>query len=166
MDFLFEAFSFDWQLAVIHLLRILIAFVLAIPIGWERHKSERSLGLRTFPIVAMAACGFMLITNALPNANAETQARLIQGLITGIGFIGGGAILKEGTSVRGLATASSIWCTGAIGAAVAFGRIEIGIILSLIMFITLRVLTPVVDADAYDKNKTSKKQENQDSQNN
>lgn len=166
MDFLFEAFSFDWQLAVIHLLRILIAFVLAIPIGWERHKSERSLGLRTFPIVAMAACGFMLITNHLPNTNAETQARLIQGLITGIGFIGGGAILKEGTNVRGLATASSIWCTGAIGAAVAFNRIEIGIVLSLIMFTTLRLLTPVVDTDSYGNYKTSKKQDNQDSQTN
>jgi putative Mg2+ transporter-C (MgtC) family protein len=103
------------------------------------------MGLRTFPIVAMAACGFMLIAKDLPGASAETQARLVQGLIGGIGFIGGGAILKEGTSVRGLATASSIWGTGAIGAAVAFGREEIAVVLSVIMFLTLRTLSPIAE---------------------
>ncbi len=145
MDFLYNAFSFDWKLAVIDLLRVGIAFALAVPIGWERHESKRNLGLRTFPIVAMAACGFMLIINNMPGANAETHARLIAGLISGIGFIGGGAILKEGMNVRGLATAASIWCTGAIGAAVAFQRIEIGVILSLITFLTLRLLTPIAE---------------------
>ncbi len=145
MDFLYNAFSFDWKLAVIDLLRVGIAFALAVPIGWERHESKRNLGLRTFPIVAMAACGFMLLAKNVPGANAETQARLIQGLIGGIGFIGGGAILKEGANVRGLATAASIWCTGAIGAAVAFQRIEIGVILSLITFLTLRLLTPIAE---------------------
>ena len=145
MDFLYNAFSFDWKLAVIDLLRVGIAFALAVPIGWERHDSKRNLGLRTFPIVAMAACGFMLIIKNMPGANAETHARLIAGLISGIGFIGGGAILKEGMNVRGLATAASIWCTGAIGASVAFQRIEIGVILSLITFLTLRLLTPIAE---------------------
>src|SRR5687768_4390051 len=112
MDFLVDAFSFDLKQTVIDFLRIAFAFLLAVPIGWERHASQRNMGLRTFPIVAMAACGFMLIAKNVPGADAETQARLIQGLIGGIGFIGGGAILKEGTSVRGLATASSIWGTG------------------------------------------------------
>jgi putative Mg2+ transporter-C (MgtC) family protein len=67
-------------------------------------------------------------------------------LITGIGFIGGGAILKEGASVHGTATAASIWNTGAIGAAVAFGRYEIAIVLSFINFVTFRWLTPIKDA--------------------
>ena len=145
MDFLYEAFSFDFRQVIVDLLRIGLAFLLAIPIGWERHESQRSLGLRTFPIVAMGACGFMLIAKNLPGADAESQARLIQGLLGGIGFIGGGAILKHGTNVRGLATAASIWCTGAIGAAVAFEREEIAVVLSAVMFITLRLLTPVVE---------------------
>ncbi len=166
MDFLFDAFSFDWKQTLIDFLRVALAFVLAIPIGWERHKSERNLGLRTFPIVAMAACGFMLIAKNVPGANAETQARLIQGLLGGIGFIGGGAILKEGASVRGLATASSIWCTGAIGAAIAFEREEISIVLSLITFLTLRLLTPVVEKDDYNGDKKSEKQEKTASENN
>lgn len=91
----------------------------------------------------------MLILKDVSGASADTHARLIQGLISGIGFIGGGAILKEGANVRGLATASSIWCTGAIGAAVAFGRVEIAIVLSLITFLALRLLTPVVETDGY-----------------
>ena len=151
MDFLYNAFSFDWKLALIDLLRVGIAFALAVPIGWERHDSKRNLGLRTFPIVAMAACGFMLLAKNVPGANAETQARLIQGLIGGIGFIGGGAILKEGANVKGLATAASIWGTGAIGAAVAFERIEIAAVLSLIMFTALRLLTPVVENESESK---------------
>jgi putative Mg2+ transporter-C (MgtC) family protein len=145
MDFLNNAFSFDLNQTLVDLLRIGLAFVLAVPIGWERHASQRNMGLRTFPIVAMAACGFMLIAKNVPGASAETQARLIQGLIGGIGFIGGGAIVKEGTSVRGLATASSIWSTGAIGAAVAFGREEIAVVLSVIMFLTLRMLSPLAE---------------------
>jgi len=153
MDSFYELFSFDWKLALLDFLRVATAFALAVPIGWERHESKRSLGLRTFPIVAMAACGFMLILKAVPGASAETHARLVQGLISGIGFIGGGAILKEGANVRGLATASSIWCTGAIGAAVAFGRVEIAVVLSVITFLTLRLLTPVVEDDGYDSGK-------------
>ena len=145
MDFLIEAFTFDWKQTVVDFLRVALAFAFAVPIGWERHKSERNLGLRTFPIVAMAACSFMLIAKNVPGANAETQARLLQGLIGGIGFIGGGAILKEGANVRGLATAASIWATGAIGAAIAFEREEIALVLSAIMFFTLRTLTPIVE---------------------
>ena len=147
MDFVLEALSLDIRQTLVDLLRIGVAFILAVPIGWERHESQRSLGLRTFPIVAMGACGFMLLAKNLPGADAESQARLIQGLIGGIGFIGGGAILKHGTNVRGLATAASIWSTGAIGAAVAFEREEIAVILSAVMFATLRLLTPVVEDD-------------------
>ncbi len=145
MEFLSNAFSFEWKVALVDFLRVGMAFLLAVPIGWERHKSERNLGLRTFPIVAMAACGFILIARNTPGASAESEARILQGLIGGIGFIGGGAILKEGTNVKGLATAASIWCTGAIGSAVAFGRIEIALVLSLITFTALRALTPVVE---------------------
>ena len=58
----------------------------------------------------------------------------MQGLITGIGFVGGGAILKEGATVKGTATAASIWNAGVIGAAVAVGRYEVAVILALLKF--------------------------------
>ena len=138
-----EAFSFDWQMAGANLLRMLLAFALAFPLAWERGKSERSLGLRTFPIVAVASCGYMLIAVHMPGANAETMMRAVQGLLGGMGFIGGGAILKTGGSVRGLATAASLWSTGAIGSAVAFRREEIALVLAIANFVLLRWLKPL-----------------------
>lgn len=70
------------------------------------------------------------------------MARLLQGLVAGIGFIGGGAILKSGARVRGLVTAASIWNTGAIGVGMAYGREDIALALGLINFLALLVLTP------------------------
>ena len=125
-----------------HLKDLLIAYALALPIGWEREKNERSAGLRTFPIVAIAACGFILATEQHLINHPEGSANIIGGVITGIGFIGGGAILKSGEQVRGTATAASLWTTGAIGVAVGLGRYEVAIMLSLVNLLTLRVLVP------------------------
>lgn len=72
--------------------------------------------------------------------STDAELRVIQGLITGIGFIGDGAILKHKDMVLGMATAASLWNTGAIGIAIAMHRLEIAILLSLINFITLRCL--------------------------
>jgi putative Mg2+ transporter-C (MgtC) family protein len=117
--------------------RMVLAYLLTLPIGWEREQEAHSVGVRTFPIVAIASCSYILI--AFPNDTAA-QSRVLQGLIAGIGFIGGGAILKEGSTVRGTATAASIWCTGVIGAAVAMGRYEVAVGLALLTFLTLKVL--------------------------
>ena len=138
-----DSFTFDWQLAGANLLRMLIAFALAFPLAWERVKSERNLGLRTFPIVAVASCGYMLVALHMSGSNGETMTRALQGLLGGMGFIGGGAILKSNGSVRGLATAASLWSTGAIGAAVAFRREEITVVLAVANFLLLRWLKPL-----------------------
>jgi putative Mg2+ transporter-C (MgtC) family protein len=124
------------------LVHIVIAYVLALPVAWDREKAVRSAGLRTFPLVAMASCGYLLLAVRMFGANDESLARVIPGLITGIGFIGGGAIIKNRETVEGTATAASIWNTGAIGAAVALNRYEIALVLSFINFVTLRFLTP------------------------
>ena len=92
-----------------HLAALLAAYGLASPIGWDREKSARSAGLRTFPLVAMAACGFVQTAQSALGQEPEALARVMEGIITGIGFIGGGAILKHGASVKGTATAASIW---------------------------------------------------------
>lgn len=144
IDAVLSNFSFNWEMVIGNLLRIAIAFLLALPIAWERSQSPRSLGLRTFPIVAIASCGYILIARQMPEATADSQMRALQGLLGGIGFIGGGAILKANGGVYGLATAASIWSTGALGAAVAFGREEIAVVLSLTNYALLRFLTPIV----------------------
>ena len=118
----------------------LAAYVLAFPVGWERDEADRPAGLRTFPLVALATCGFMLLAVRMFPGDASAQARVLQGLMTGIGFVGGGAILKHGDHVRGVATATGIWTTGAIGAAVAFREFPIAVLLAVVTLVTLRFL--------------------------
>lgn len=126
----------DWTVIVTHLMQIGIAFVLALPVAWNRELEERSAGLRTFPLVAVAACGYML-TGLEVLTSTDAESRVLYGIIAGMGFIGGGAILKRDKRVSGTATAASLWNTGAIGVAVAFHRYEIAIVLSAINFLTL-----------------------------
>lgn len=133
----------DWQSFLEPLLKLSGAFLLTLPVAWERERSTRIMGLRTFSLVAVASCGYVLIANRVVGPDADPQARIIQGLMTGIGFIGGGAILKEGANVRGTATAASIWMTGALGAAVGYAEIEIAVVLSALNYLVLRVLTPL-----------------------
>jgi putative Mg2+ transporter-C (MgtC) family protein len=146
--------GFDWNELLFTLLKVTGAFVLAFPIAWEREQSTRVMGLRTFPLVAVASCVYVLMAIAVVGEDADPQARIIQGLMGGIGFIGGGAILKEGSSVRGTATAASVWSTGALGACVAYGLYDIAVVLSLVNYLILRLLTPIerkVGQDAQDE---------------
>lgn len=122
-------------------IQISIAYILTAIIGWNREREEHIAGIRTFPIVGMASCGFLLIVASSPDI--ATPSRLMQGLITGIGFIGAGAVLKEGSTIKGTATAASVWNAGVIGVAVAKERYDIAIILSLLNLFTLRVLLPL-----------------------
>ena len=118
--------------------KILIAYLMTLPLGWLRERESHSVGVRTFPIVAMASCGYLLVTKSGPSSDAFT--RVLQGLIAGIGFIGGGAILKDGATVHGAATAASIWNTGVIGAAVALGKYDIALMLAVLNGFTLLFL--------------------------
>ena len=127
----------SWPQIAFNLVHLLVAGVLSLPVAWDREVESRGVGLRTFPLVAVAACGYTLVgISVLDSTDAE--ARVLQGIITGIGFIGGGAILKSKGNVMGTATAASIWNTGLIGMAVAFGRYEIALVMSVINFVTLR----------------------------
>lgn len=129
----------NWVQIVSHLVHLLFAYLLALPLGLDREKSEIDFGMRTFPLVAVVSCGFMLVGRTVLGST-DAEARVFQGIVTGIGFLGGGAILKDDNKVTGTATAASIWNTGAIGIAIAFSRFEIAIALSLLNFITLRIV--------------------------
>lgn len=126
-----------------HLFAMAAAYLLALPVGWNREKEERSAGLRTFPLVAVAACGFVQAAESLTAGEPEAMARIIEGIITGMGFIGGGAILRLKDSVKGTATAASLWATGAMGTAAGLGSYDVAIVLSLITLLTLWVLSPL-----------------------
>jgi putative Mg2+ transporter-C (MgtC) family protein len=126
-----------------HLAALIVAYLLAFPLGWNREKEERSAGLRTFPLVAVAACGFVQATETLMAQDPGAMARVLEGIIAGMGFIGGGAILRQKDSVKGTATAASLWATGAIGTAVGLGSYDVALVLSLITLLTLWVLSPL-----------------------
>ena len=126
-----------------HLVAIGLAYLLAFPIGWNREKSERSAGLRTFPLVAVASCGFIQAAESMTADTPEAMARIVEGLITGMGFIGGGAILRLKDSVKGTATAASLWITGAIGASVGLGSLDVAVMLSVITVATLWIMAPL-----------------------
>lgn len=120
--------------------QLLASIVLALPIAWERERSANSAGLRTFPIVAAASCVYVLLGIALGGGSDDAESRILQGLMTGIGFVGGGAILKMRHSVHGTATAASIWMTGALGAAVGYRQWEMALAISLLTFASLQAL--------------------------
>ena len=126
-----------------HLIALTIAFLLALPIGWNRERETRSAGLRTFPLVAVASCGFVEAAETFTLHEPDAQSRVIEGLLAGMGFIGGGAIMKTGSSVHGTATAASLWITGAIGVAVGLGAVDVAVILAIITFATLQLAPPL-----------------------
>lgn len=126
-----------------HLLALGAAFALAMPIGWDREQRARSAGLRTFPLVALASCGFVQASESLLVHSPDGMSKVIEGVITGIGFIGGGAILKQGTTVQGTATAASLWATGAIGVSVGLGQYDVAATIAVLTFLTLSLLTKI-----------------------
>lgn len=137
-----QLLTLDWWAVLDHTVLLTLAFALALPIGLHRNRATQSVGLRTFPLVSLAAAGYILLGKAVFDGAIQAEARLLQGLITGIGFLGGGVIVHEGIDVEGTATAASIWNTAAIGAAVAYGRLEIAFVLTSANFLLLVILTP------------------------
>lgn len=138
-------FDVDPTRLVDSVIALVIAFALALPLAWHRERTTRLLGLRTFPLVAVASCSYVLLGATISAGDPDALSRIIQGLMTGIGFVGGGAILKSGGNIRGTSTAAAIWATGGIGASVAYGRVDLAIAIAVITFLTFVVLTPVGD---------------------
>jgi putative Mg2+ transporter-C (MgtC) family protein len=135
-------FAINWTEGWDDITKLAIAYVLALPVGWYREKEAHSVGVRTFPVVAMASCGYLLLMSS-SHFDSAAQSRVLQGLVAGIGFIGGGAILKSEGSVHGTATAASIWNTGVVGAAVALDRYMLALMLAALNLFALRVLLPL-----------------------
>lgn len=118
---------------------IVLSCALALPLGWERKRhSHADVGLRVFPLVAVGACVYVVIGQQVFSGEyRDEQADILQGLMTGIGFVGAGAIIKHSGGVSGLATAAAIWTTGAIGAAVAYGFYVLAVVLALVNLVIL-----------------------------
>lgn len=107
------------------LIRLGVAAGLGMVIGIERELREQAAGLRTHMLVALGACLFTLVSaygfQAIDGATTPDPSRVAAQIVTGIGFLGAGAILREGQWVRGLTTAASLWVVAAVGMAVGLG---------------------------------------------
>ncbi|WP_182407587.1 MgtC/SapB family protein [Psychrobacter sp. GP33] len=136
-------FQFNLSLEVLayQLFQLGIAFILSLPIAFNREMKKHGAGLRTFPLVTIASCAFMMVGINTYQESA-IEARVMYGIITGMGFIGGGAIFKSEDGVRGTATAASLWNTAAIGISVAYENYETAIILSVVSFLILNFSKP------------------------
>lgn len=126
----------DYEIA----LRLLLACILGGIVGWEREKIHKPAGLRTHILVALGAALLTTISMyaflAFDTVNKD-PARIAANIVTGIGFLGAGTIMREGPSVKGLTTAASIWAVAAIGMAVGSGMYISALVATLLVFITL-----------------------------
>lgn len=95
----------------------------------------------------MASCGFAILAIEILGRNAPEQARILGGLIAGVGFLAGGTIISSGSNVRGTATAASLWNVGIVGIAVGFGYYDLAFILSVSNFAVLALITPLERSD-------------------
>jgi putative Mg2+ transporter-C (MgtC) family protein len=124
------------------LFRLLLASLLGGVIGWERFVDHKPAGLRTHTLVCLGSAAFVLASEQFVRdmgGNLADVTRVVQGVVTGIGFIGAGTILqtREG-GVRGLTTAATVWLVSGIGIAVGLGDLRIGIVATLIAIVVLR----------------------------
>lgn len=139
--------------AVDFLTRLGVAAVLGIAIGFERQWRHRSAGLHTSSLVAVGAALFALLDGMI---NAGDATRIVAGVVTGVGFIAGGVILRSGFNVTGLNTAATIWATAAVGALAGFGLWPQATAAAVAIILLNLCLTPLADAiDARTKQRDS-----------
>jgi putative Mg2+ transporter-C (MgtC) family protein len=113
------------------LLRLLVAGVIGGLIGYERRLHHKAIGIAGMVLVAVGSATYMLLAQRLATADPASLSRALQGLLQGIGFLGGAVIFKSGTDVRGIKTAAAIWITGAIGLAIGTSFWWLGVIVGI-----------------------------------
>lgn len=144
----------EWEL----LLRLTLSCILGGVIGYERQSRRKSAGLRTNVLVCLGSCLIMVLSQALyqqveGRTNAD-PARLAAQVVSGIGFLGAGTIMKEGPTVIGLTTAACLWVVAGVGLAVGAGFYSGALFASALIFGTLGTLSRLDDWVVHEKNIT------------
>ena len=147
MDILWQELSFgitDQRDLVKIIIRLIASFILGGIIGFEREMFGKPAGLRTHILVSLGTTVFVLGCIGA-GMGFDAQSRVIQGIVTGIGFIGAGSILKLETqkNIKGLTTAAGIWMTSAIGVVVGLGELGLAIIATILTVIVLAVISSI-----------------------
>lgn len=144
----------DRDRLMIVLVRVFAAVLLGAVVGIERERAGKAAGLRTHMLVSLGTA-VVVIACSDAGMNLDGLSRVIQGIVTGIGFIGAGTILKlnEQREIQGLTTAAGLWMTAAIGVAVGLGILGVALIGTLVTVLVL-VLEHFIDARRNTHNKT------------
>ena len=126
--------SFQWDMEMFF--RVIFACFLGGLIGWERerHRNIISAGIRTYGAIALGSCAFGIVGLYILNSD---PSRVASQVVTGIGFLGGGIIFRQGDYVTGLTTAATLWATAAVGLAVSVGMYLIALLIALLIFLLL-----------------------------
>ena len=139
-------------------LRLVLSCILGGVIGYERQSRRKSAGLRTNVLVCLGACLIMVLSQALyQNVEGRTNAdpaRLAAQVVSGIGFLGAGAIMKEGLTVTGLTTAACLWVVAGVGLAVGSGFYSGALLTTALVFVTLGSLSRLDEWVDHEKNLT------------
>ena len=137
MDYLTELLDeFLNSVAITGGVRVLIAAALGVVLGWERQRSNKDAGLRTYAMVAAGSALFTVVS--IEGFSGADTSRVAAQIVTGIGFLGAGLIFRQGYSVQGLTTAAGLWSVAAVGMAVGTGLWGLGIIAAIIMLFVLK----------------------------
>ncbi len=125
--------------------RLCLALLAGIVLGLNRWLHHKSAGIRTHSLVALGSAMAMLMTGSQIGADAQALSRVLQGLVTGIGFLGAGVIIRENSSrrIHGLTTAASLWACALLGAAFGAGQVTLGLIALSAMLLTLLIGGPL-----------------------
>lgn len=144
----------DGRRLVVIVIRLFAATLLGAAIGYERETAGKAAGLRTHILVTSGTCVFILACLGA-EMGSDALSRVIQGVITGIGFVGAGSILKKETEeyVKGITTAAGIWMASAIGVTVGLGGLGLALMATVLALIVLRVTLWLEDPLAKSKSK-------------
>ena len=137
--------------------RLCLAAVLGAALGFEREWRQKFAGLRTNILIAIGSTLFTVMSIDLSAASGGDATRIAAQIVTGIGFLGAGAIMRTGGDVHGLTTAAMIWVNAAIGVAVGGGEYQVAIIATVVTLVVLIVLNPV---ERWIDRKTAARREN------
>jgi putative Mg2+ transporter-C (MgtC) family protein len=123
--------------------RLILAAALGAALGFERELRQKSAGLRTNILIAVGAALFTLTSVEMAEAAGADPTRIAAQIVTGIGFLGAGAIMRTGSGVQGLTTAATVWVNAAVGVAAGGGKMHLAIIGTAVTLAALLMLAPV-----------------------
>lgn len=147
--------SFDYEFIVANSMKLFVSLLLGAMLGAEREYKGRNIGFRTIILITLGSTLFTILSFIL--GKDTDPARIASNIVTGVGFLGAGAIFRDGASVRGMTTASLIWISAAIGMACGIAQYEFAIVVTLITLIILLGFTGVQKfIDRYNQEKVYK----------